>query len=287
MNNNIKILLGVVCAFILLISLLNVGQEKKPASNNKDFIPSEKKAVTYYSTLSLLEQTSKPMFIEGDEYVYNIWDSGNAPIATNPGVIVIQQPVEFTATIQVTKKERVDKEDYWKINTGGDEVIQNITIITKGNSKKVSEKLDITGYLYHVNTNNGSILQMNDSNSSLCFLCINFFYEWMLYLKPDIKWTDKVEKYEDAGYVPVFKMDYIVEGIENVNGRDCFKVTATGTDTVTSGVSYKGKTETKTKKILMKDIFFIDVEKRILVRMERFEDNVKIFRIELKDIRKI
>lgn len=117
-----------------------------------------------------------------------------------------------------------------------------------------------------VDKDNGEILSNGE---------IKVYAPWMLRLKEGIKWTENIT-YLPSGILT--KNEYVVEGIENINQRKCFKVTMKTITKSKNGENWH--TESLT-------FLWIDVNDRIIIKKQFCTpDNVCIYEINLKSIKK-
>lgn len=156
-----------------------------------------------------------------------------------------------------------------------------ITYINENNTKRIT--LPIVR-----NFSNQKIVEEIFKNSSNCE---NFICTWFLYVTENFTLQYRLERTYNLKELKDRKIfdEYIWRGIgrEKVNGRDCFKVEIIKREF--SGITEKGHTfpfiylnETITLKFkVSKEIFWIDTEKRILVKRQILENNTIIKEINL------
>lgn len=93
------------------------------------------------------------------------------------------------------------------------------------------------------------------------------FATWMLALTDNFKWKVYAKDTSFGKSPNAETIEYKVVGREKVNGRDCFKVE----------MQVKNKQMGNEGKI----VFFVDVEKRIVAKMQMYQDNLLISEMNL------
>ncbi|PKP57022.1 MAG: hypothetical protein CVT89_05210, partial [Candidatus Altiarchaeales archaeon HGW-Altiarchaeales-2] len=158
----------------------------------------------------------------------------------------------------VEKTEKIDKAENYKI------------LYTRNGMSEDNTTAQIK-YILYVNKENGSmtqfILQLTDEKVILeeyvIFDKVYMYSPWMLALTDDLKWniTTVIETMEK-------NYNYRVLGREKINARECFKIERIH----------------KTGNIIdEKVILWVDVDKRILVKAERYYENLKLGEVNLID----
>jgi len=123
--------------------------------------------------------------------------------------------------------------------------------------------------------------------------CQEFVCGWFLYMNKNLSYGLKIKINKTDDELKNLKDEIfneyilIVNGTENVNGRDCLKVeiykkefdgiTLTGSGIPILFFNYNVTLEFK----ISKEIFWIDTEKRMLVKMQHFENNKLIKEVNL------
>ncbi len=117
-----------------------------------------------------------------------------------------------------------------------------------------------------VDKENGEILSNGE---------IKVYAPWMLRLKEGIKWTENITSLSSG---ILTKNEYVVDLIENVNQRKCFKITM---KTLTKSKNEENwHTESMT-------YLWVDLNKRIIVKKQFCtQDNICIYEINLKSMKK-
>ncbi len=241
-----------------------------------------------YSSLENVSFESKPTFKVGEKYTYKI----KSPVPfqssydhnTNSGRI-IEDYIYYNVTFTVDKKERINKTDYYVFSTEGSGNV--IVGYAHGGNKKSALRTTFTPPLkWYINTENGKIF---NKYMEEIIDYTQTYHPWMLKLSDELKWTinreDKstgsiscesisgelmkcrVNKEES---IEGFEQTYEVEGIENINGKKCFKV--------------KGKEKlcnNRKCKVLKTMTYWIDVEKRITVKYQQWYEGLIVVEHEL------
>jgi len=281
-------IIGVIGITLFLSLLLWEGPENNTIGTNNSSIimKSEMKVenVQYISSIYSSTRIANPSFTLGAKYTYQIWQRSNpSSVLTDPNTSVIPQPSEYQVDIYVDRIERIDKTNYFHVSAISKNASKIYLLYREGKYEYLTVPIKVDGDLYYVEAINGSILPVR-KNNSICWAC-NFFYSpWMLYLNNDIRWKEMLRSNYKGEEVKLI-LEYNVEGIEKVNGRKCFKVRMEGKNPVIRTTTIEDvKTEdVKTSYILIKNIFWVDIEKRFLIKSESYENNLLTLKMELKD----
>ncbi len=235
-----------------------------------------KQGETYYSTFRELNRTADPQFKIGEKYFYHWWEE--MPGDENN----IQVPMEYNTTIEVMKIDVINKSNYYILKS--QEVSVYLYILKKGENgvwKKIRGEPPgiFEGDIIGVNEENGEVLEVNIQHT--CPVLKGMFAKWMLYIDKGVKWLEKsnISGFEkDGSGILINEQEWTVADIEKINGIDCFKVISISkTETVYSeGKQISGEIIT----------YWIDIKKRILIKMEKREDGVLTEMIELKNYEK-
>ncbi|GEM_PF-6355298 len=123
--------------------------------------------------------------------------------------------------------------------------------------------------------------------------CQKFICEWFLYVNENLSYGLKIKINKTDDELKNLKDEIfdeyilIVNGTENVNGRECFKVEIykkelDGIHTIGSGIPFLFFNYSVTLEFkISKEIFWVDAEKRMLVKMQRLENNTIIKEVNL------
>jgi len=240
---------------------------------------------TFTSTLEDAPMTSKLNFKIGEKYVYDVNWPNNFKFQgfenkTNRNMVLYDY-VYFQINFTVDKKERINKTDCFVISTNGSgEVVAGVVNIEGVlRPMKIYPFKEASAY---IDTETGNIVKESCFTGSL-----RIYSPWMLKLKEDLKWTERMEGNstgsvictdgectvvkEESGFMR--EQSYEVKGVEKMNGRKCFKV------------------ETRIKncrngecKVEHRGTYWVDVEKRITVKFELWYQNLKTTEVNLKEI---
>lgn len=281
-------IIGVIGITLFLSLLLGEGPKNNTTSTNNSSIimknEVEVENIQYISSIYSSTRTANPSFALGTTYTYQVWKRSNpSSVLTEPNTSVIPQPSDYQIDIYMDRIERIDKTNYFHVSVIGKNVSKKYLLYKEGKYKDITIPIKVDGELYYVDAINGSILPLK-KNKALCWEC-NFFYSpWMLYLNNHIRWEEMLRSNYKGQEVKLI-LEYNVEGIEEVNGRKCFKVIMEGKNpTIRTTTAEDEKIESiKTSYILMKYIFWVDIEKRFLIKFESYEDNLLTLKMELKD----
>ncbi len=237
----------------------------------------EKKEYKFYS----YNRTTEPKFIVGEEYIYEIFDnSGNIMPHPKDNIML---PSNFTMNIIVEKFKKTKDSGCFLIHQPETKVM---TFVMSTSSTKQVPILFVFGGKNCIDKESGEFVSLKsieeeDVHRALPILLWQFYQPWMLYLQEDMRWTEyngtlfgsdmKTGKDVEIGSG---SKEYIVKGIEKVNGRECFQVEVTTKQ-------YLKRTNAK---ISQREYFCIDINKRIIVRYKWYEDNVLAMKMELIQI---
>ncbi len=297
---NIMIPTAIVGAIVLIIIggfiILNLNNnEQKESGRNGAIIEESVTSVeTYTSTFGELKRTANPKFDVGVKYYYRrlrkLSDREN----------VIFMPEEYDTVIEVKKIDRINKTNYYvmqsknvsvykqilkknedglwekKVMTGGGTIVSKID--ENGTSKERSSSIRSGGTVYE-----GGTLGINEESGEVhiidiysnCPVLYGMYAKWMLYLDKGVRWVEEQKVSNPGGRQIMFEKEWTVVNIEKIDGRECFKVLVMSKTEIVGGGGKRISGEVIT--------YWIDTEKRILVKMERKEDNILTETIELKN----
>ncbi len=276
----------------------NTSVPSEEDKNNISIIENSSKPTIYETTTYKFEPTSKPNFNVGETYHYRITTySHGMPQISKEGEITNVELLPIDIFIHVEKIERINKTNCYVLKR--DDTNCTTEIYRKN---KITGKIDktffieiYTGEIMWINAENGSVVKVefpnfNDSDDSEAKITYSqvitlpfvpyfeFFNDRMLCLKENTKWTYEAKgKDPDIGYIEG-KREMRVTGIEKINGRKCFIYEDIGYTQTTSATN-----------VLMlndKNMYWIDVEKRIMVKQKVIEDGLTLFEAELVEITK-
>ncbi|PKP56690.1 MAG: hypothetical protein CVT88_09920 [Candidatus Altiarchaeales archaeon HGW-Altiarchaeales-1] len=280
------IIVGVIGVIIFLSNFQNnpINPSQNNSGSDNNVISELSKEITdykYFSEIYKKEPTSHVKFKVGNRYIYKIWEK------TPPSSIVADDnfevlPSEYTATIYIDGAERINKETCFHILVEPTNKSRDRLYHLNNTDQKLSSLIDIGGSLYFV-CQNGSRIAISTENPSDS-PCDLFYAEWMLYLDKDIAWNEYIQISFDSKYQTkplTFQAKNKVENIETIAGKKCFKVSQIGE---TLAVHQDGE-KTEIKRPLIKNIYWIDINKRIIVKLESYEDNIPTLKMDLIDIK--
>lgn len=231
-----------------------------------------------------LTRNTKPSFNIGDKFLYEFMVIPT-PKPENDERAVYFDRYNKVIGYEVVDRIRVDKTQYFKIQKNSHEYIIGIRTTEKGPEPKIIHGVNETIYLnvdtgeifIGVETNNIYDIQKAPDNNYID----SFTRPWMYALQEDIKWRQNVVEFtphqvkslqEERGKEYNQEVqEFYVEGIEKIGGRECFKVKEEKKFCSKGGMC----------KIENKRIYYIDVEKRILVKLENWWQNLNVGEIRL------
>lgn len=255
-------LIGLITSTILIlfgIFVLLQGYE-----DNKEDIPNEQNDIPYITTsdeeskisfkqeLAGIKPNIKPQFNVGEKFIYKDYS-------------VTDININSKKTYEIKGTERVDNSEYYIIE------------LNEEGSMRVPYTVEARNYtntlITYVNKETGE-LRIKDGDklipNKMVYVQGNFMYAyWMLAIKEDITFEISNNiSFEDNAIEYIYNFKVI--GIENIGNRKCFNVQIEMV--VNDG---------KKKQILEKYLYWVDVEKRILIKGKRFEGNLATDEINL------
>lgn len=245
------------------------GKDNYSQTNNIEITKKDISATTVYLAAEL-EPNSKLILSPGQTFKYKL----NRPTRSVEGMdhIVL---VDHSIVFFVDSITRINKTECYKII--GNET-KSIEIMHGGKYTKTSSSFKYvlyidteTGKPVQVNIENTTIEGQNASTLSLNLLCAmgkSFYAPWMLALKKDMKWEEYTIINEPVKQES--HLEYKVLDIENINKRKCFKVSVRFSNKIENG-----------QQSVTNLIMWVDVEKRILVRLELYSLNLYLGEINL------
>lgn len=230
-----------------------------------------------------LTQNTKPLFNVGDKLVYKY--------TVIPGIKPDEKQLhlfdryEYNTEYSIVDMIRVNKIYYFKIRketqdycVGFYTADKEPVIVTEGN-RTLYINADTGETFIGVETNNIYDIQRAPENNDYTY----WLKSWMFALEDNIKWRESTEEFtpyqreslqKEVGskYEQEVK-DFSVEGREKINGRECFKVKE----------EIKWCFKNGGCKIAETKIYYIDVDKRLMVKFENWWENLNLGGVELTD----
>ena len=274
--------------------------------------PTEKHAeFTYTSTFGeiKLKQIVSPQFKVGEKYFYHMF------MKAPDGGRRIWLPEEYDSVVEVIKIDRKNKSDYYilksqnvsvdkcvlyRIKNGAWEkiCIGGYTMVRR-NEKGIGETVVLDRRIYEgctigINKENGKRYEVDIP--FMCPVLDEMFAEWMLYIDKGVRWVEKVDynrsfeeentdRIDSSGsyshtvmYSKTDEKEWTVADVEKINERECFKVI----------LLIKREDVGSRGKMISKEVvtYWVDKEKRVLVKKEKRIDGVLTEMIELKNYEK-
>jgi hypothetical protein len=275
MNNRLIVPIGILIAAALImvagyIILVDEKQvDKKPvesaknndtesyienATDNNREISKDSDTRTHLTNLT---KNTKPAFEIGDNYVYEVPIGGlENGMSGDVAYFNVSKCIrEYT----IIDNMRINKTQYFKIQEGIHKCVVGVVkfkgvlkpVFTGGVNRTIYLNAD-TGELF-TDVETGENKRINGCYWSKCW-----YEDWMLALADDVEWKKTVV---DRGVEEIH--DFSVEGREKIGGRECFKVK----DEVK-------KCSNGNCKIEHKLLYWIDADKRILLKYEHWYGNL-------------
>ncbi len=220
---------------------------------------------------SELITTSKPKFEIGETYIYHRRDATSNRNLQD----AFFEPYDYTTSIRVDRIERINKSNYYVLasnKTSFYSYLYEKDEYGVWQKRESQTPVIFEGCEIGVNADNGTLILITPG---YCHVSPRIYQEWMIRLKENIGWKSYIlfpEQRQEYGPMGI-EEEWDVLGVEKMNGANCFKVKETQ------------KKVYKNKNMIYKLwIYWVDIEKRVLIKMERFEDNVLVETIELKSI---
>jgi hypothetical protein len=230
-----------------------------------------------------LTQNTKPAFNVGDKLVYKY--TVIAGIKPDEKQLHLFDRYEYNTEYSIVDMIRVNKIYYFKIRketqdycVGFHTADKEPVIVTEGN-KTLYINADTGETFIGVETNNLYDIQKAPENKDQSY----WLKSWMFALEDNIKWRESTEEFTPYQMESLQKevgskyeqevKDFSVEGREKINGRECFKVKE----------EIKWCFKNGGCKIAETKIYYIDVEKRIMVKFENWWENLNLGGVELTD----
>ncbi len=220
--------------------------------------------------------TSKPNFKIDEKYSY--WVKRPFPAQVRGSELSNSERsfldhLYFNITFTCDGKKRINRTDFYVISTqGSGEVLMGYAKTPSGQKPITSTQIKPTKI--YINTETG---ETQGQGAKALLYTIPFYSSWMLKLKEDLKWSE-ITNTETRGSMScvneqcqllkketskVKEESYEVKGIGDILKRKCFRVEVT-----------KKECENEKCKIINKEIYWVDVEKRITVKFELWYQNL-------------
>ncbi|OQX18980.1 MAG: hypothetical protein BWK75_06120 [Candidatus Altiarchaeales archaeon A3] len=283
MKEKLVIIGGIIIICLFLLYALQPSENSHEKQKNLTLISKNIEDIKYSSTFYGFSPTSNPSFSIGEKYIYKIWTNPKIDVfIAGPNTTITPIPSESKIEMGIDGIERINKENYFHCVVSGEDIKLTSLVCKKGTCRNNYFHLHVNGSLFYIHTKNSTIIHPI-SNRSNCRLCYYFYSPWMLYLQNNIKWNEKIQSVYKGIEANVI-YEYTVEGIEKVNERKCFKIIGVGKSPTIKSTGKGENEKTAMSFTVVKNIFWVDVEKRILVKMEEYEDNIIVNKIELQQI---
>ena len=239
------------------IEKVNITNQNESGDN---YIESTEKTVSnvvQIENVDDLELNSHPFFSIGQKFFYK---TSSLPV---------QEGYYFEEQIfTVNGIERINGIEYYVI-------IRNLTGYTSAYPTNTAffESFESIINTWYCNTENGKCIGKNINSEkyldeNMFVTDSSLFAYWMLGLKENLRWNMYLNVTQETAkdeYLKVNqKYEFEVIGKEKVNEILCFKVKMTYIDTDTKEVRYVRN-------------YWIDVERRILIKKEEFESGIRIY----------
>ena len=161
--------------------------------------------------------------------------------------------------------------------------VRNIERINRTSCYMVVVNSTNMNWWFCIDKDNGNIVVARIGNNTvkekaasssidiMCAIGRSFYAHWMLALDNTFRWKEEI--YTTKPVIQRTILEYEVIGMENVDGRTCFKVEVRDTNNI------EGE-----KKQYMKHILWIDAEKRILIRQQSYIQNLMVSETNLIEV---
>lgn len=212
-------------------------------------------------SLDELEINSEPSFKIGQKYFYV-----HTPRVRSEGYYFETEMFEIKGT------EKINETDYYVVICNYSSYVSKTPEADILNSKRIGGVI-ITWYYDKKNGKSigKNINPENYTNEDTFTTDHPFFARWMLYLKENIGWhiNDIVTQTVGDTIIKVNKRyEFKVVGKEKIDNVECFKVKLDIVDI-------------PTKKIEKTRYYYVDVNRRIGIKMEEFEDGIRMYEVNL------
>jgi len=271
-------IIGTVLVFVLVVSVFlvfpndskNDGNLVSNSNSNGAVIENSTKVILDEETTFELKPTSKPAFNVGEKYVYNVVMSRGVEDKN-----VIAPSFIFDVSAYVDKIERVNNTDYYvlkidKVNISREAIVKD--------KNDVWHKLQLPPKTYggtvdYINKETGNITRQEILEGGVP-VPFSVYDSWMLCLKENLRWTSTGRMIQGAEEKE-YDEEGVVKGIEKMNGRKCFVVE------IISLSKRKTSTGETLNERVGREMNWIDIEKRILVKKEIWANGILILDVNL------
>ena len=237
--------------------------------------------VNEVATNNNLTQNTKPQFGVGDRYVYKVTEKPrNLVDDDETQTKILKEAFTYNLEINVVGKIRVNKNDYFKIQMNMGRYVMG-TMYCKAEIRgtypcKKGEQVELIvpphNMTRYITIDTGEMFEGVETGNPKKIdegaVPYQFYAPWMLAIGDDLKWrhlTLELSSYDREYFGGEYEdrvIDFSVKGREKIGGRECFVVNN----------EYKVCSKSGNCKITHKYIFYIDVEKRVLLKFEAWEE---------------
>jgi hypothetical protein len=235
-----------------------------------------------------LEKNAKPSFEVGKKYKYKTTSQRTENYCTDRWCKNETRMYNMLSEFSVEKTERIDGKECYVVSRRIDRkfTAEEKREMRRGMSEEVIEELEkrvnsrVTNFCYDKETGRCTQVKESSWNSDITLtkemaesaaLESILFSEWMLALSDDFIWERKINSSHDMGEEIEIE-EYLVNGREKVNGRECFKVE------ITSKIDDIGKQKRNSITII-----WVDVKERIMVKTTTRWEGLSTSETELVD----
>jgi len=301
MKNRLIVPIGILIAAILIIiggyMILN---ENKPTESPEDNYATQNNAEGNHYTEPYFENTTETTPVTSKDIVHEMENNPdtkqstnitqNTKLAFNVGdKFVYNAPIQIGSECIVeyiiVDKIRFNKTEYFKVQKSMPEACVKMIDTPDGrmpifvgpyNNTNTYLNPDTGGLTYDLGTEKVRTMNGSDPRAACGVGRGNWFCTWMLKLDDDFKlllnYHDELEEGVYEKYDHTIH-ELIVEGREKIDGRECFKVKR----------EYKTCFKDGSCNIDDKTIYYVDVEKRILLKREAWIGNLYRGEVRLVD----
>ncbi len=278
MQNKYKILgiIGIVIVLLLVIGgIINLLKSSEVTSkDNVSRIISESEESSYGKIPTLIlnfdnVQVNPPAFKTGERYVYSVWILEK----TDPDSDLIILPLNYTGYIKIKGAERFNTTNWYNIVEENTPEYSHALTKENGNWRPVTstEPIEFGGCDIKVNAENCK-LSFTSFVNKRCPLLEDMVIHWEYYLPCYLNETTK----------------YILEGIRG-DKRSILDFEVTKKEKIKNIVCFKLEVKQKhvinnIERIDQKSVYWIDVEKRIPLKVQKYEGTILVEEINLQEI---
>jgi len=158
----------------------------------------------------------------------------------------------------------------WKGVNGTNKIREERRIIKGNTTEKIVRYIKITsdGEVVEIEEIKGNTRTIFPKNIS-SIIGTDFYASWMLRLKDKANWTEIIKvKDNTSNILKIINVTYFVDGYEEIEGRENFKVIMNCSETLISNNVEKTQNYTK--------VLWIDAQRRILTKGETNTENAHI-----------